>query len=141
MQDALDTDTQMRPDERRTGGEASTMIGDAAEALKNRAAEVIRDTASDYAEARKMEGAERIKGFGRAVHGAADQIGQEIPQAADYVHQAASRIESAADELRNSSMEDLIAGFTRFARQQPAAAFAGAVLVGFVLSRFLKTAR
>jgi hypothetical protein len=141
MQNALDTDTQMRPGERQSGGDAASLIGDATEALKNHAAEVIRDTASDYAEARKAEGAERIKGFSRAVHGAADQIGQEIPQAADYVHQAANRIESAADELRNRSIEDLIAGFTRFARQQPAAAFAGAVLAGFVLSRFLKTAR
>jgi hypothetical protein len=141
MQNALDTDTQMRTDERRTSSDAATVIGGATEALKNHAAEVIRDTASDYAEARKMEGAERIKGFGRAVHGAADEIGKEIPQAADYVHQAATRIESAADELRNRSIEDLISGFTRFARQQPAAAFAGAVLAGFVLSRFLKTAR
>jgi uncharacterized phage infection (PIP) family protein YhgE len=140
MPNALDTETQTRPDER-SSGDASTLISGATEALKNRAAEVIRDTATDYAEARKAEGAERIKGFSRAVHGAADQIGKEIPQAADYVHQAADRIESAADELRNRSIEELISGFTRFARQQPAAAFAGAVLAGFVLSRFLKTAR
>jgi len=140
MQNALDTDTQTRSDERKSG-DAAGVIGSATEALKNHAAEVIRDTATDYAEARKAEGAERIKGFSRAVHGAADQIGKEIPQAADYVHEAASRIESAADELRNRSVEDLISGFTRFARQQPAAAFAGAVLAGFVLSRFLKTAR
>ena len=83
----------------------------------------------------------RIKGLGRAVHGAADEIGKEIPAAADYVHTAASTLESAADELRNRSIEDLIGTFTRFARQQPAAAFAGAVLAGFVLSRFLKSAR
>lgn len=141
MQNALDTDTSLRSDQGRSGDDAASLLGGAAEALKNRAAEVIRDTASDYAEARKSEGAERIKGFSRAVHGAADEIGKEIPQAADYVHQAADRIESAADELRSRSIEDLISGFTRFARQQPAAAFAGAVLAGFVLSRFLKTSR
>jgi hypothetical protein len=43
--------------------------------------------------------------------------------------------------LRNRSIDELIGTFTRFARQQPAAAFAGAVLVGFVLSRFIKSAR
>jgi uncharacterized membrane protein YdfJ with MMPL/SSD domain len=47
----------------------------------------------------------------------------------------------AADDLRNRSMEDLVDSFTRFARRQPAAAFAGSVLAGFVLSRFLKSAR
>ena len=142
MSNALDNDTRMPAQDRRsTVGDAASLVGSATEALKNRAADVIKDTASDYAEARKREGAERIKGLGQAVHGAADAIGKEIPAAADYVHTAASRIESAADELRNRSIEDLIGTFTRFARQQPAAAFAGAVLAGFVLSRFLKSAR
>lgn len=138
MSNAIDSDT--RTPAERTGAEAASLVGSAAEALKNRAADAIRDTASDYAEQRKREGADRIKGFGRAVHGAADEIGKEIPQAADYVHTAASKIETAADELRSRSMDELIGSFTRFARRQPAAAFAGAVLAGFVLSRFLKSA-
>jgi alkylation response protein AidB-like acyl-CoA dehydrogenase len=136
-----ENETMTRTDTPQSEGDAASLISSAAENLKNRAAEAVRDTAVDYAEQRKREGAERIKDFGRAVHGAADEIGKEIPQAAEYVHSAASRIESAADELRNRSLEELISGFTRFARQQPAAAFAGAVLAGFVLSRFLKTAR
>jgi len=140
MEHALDTETAARGEERRSG-DATSMLAGAAEALKNHAAEAIRDTAGDFAEQQKREGAERIKGFGRAVHGAADEIGKEIPQAADYVHSAADRLERAADDLRNRSMEDLVDGFTRFARQQPMAAFAGAVLAGFVLSRFLKSAR
>jgi hypothetical protein len=140
MEHALDTEGAARGEERRSGDSASVLAG-AAEALKNRATEAIRDTAGDFAEQRKREGAEHIKGFGRAVHGAADELGKEIPQAADYVHSAADRLERAADDLRNRSMEDLVDSFTRFARRQPAAAFAGAVLAGFVLSRFLKSAR
>jgi hypothetical protein len=139
MSNALDNDTRVRTE--RSGGDVGSMVGDATEALTNRAAEVIKGTASDFAEARKREGAQRIKGFGRAVHGAADEIGKEIPQAADFVHEAASRIESAADELHNRSVDELIGTFTRFARQQPAVAFAGAVMVGFALSRFLKSAQ
>ena len=140
MSNALDKDTRMRT-ERRSAEDAGGMVSGAAEALTSRAAEVLKGTATDFAESRKREGAERIKGFGRAVHGAADEIGKEIPQAADYVHQAADTIEGAADHLRNRSIDELIGTFTRFARQQPAAAFAGAVLVGFVLSRFIKSAR
>jgi hypothetical protein len=86
-------------------------------------------------------GAVNITGLGGGVPGAADELGMEIPQAAFYVHWAADRLERAADELRNRNIEDLFDSFTRFARQQPAAAFAGAVLAGFVLSRFLKSAR
>jgi len=140
MSNALDKDTRMRT-ERRSGEDAAGTVSGAAESLTSRAAEVLKGTATDFAESRKREGAERIKGFGRAVHGAADEIGKEIPQAADYVHQAADTIEGAADHLRNRSIDELIGTFTRFARQQPAAAFAGAVLVGFVLSRFIKSAR
>ena len=139
MSNALDNDTRTRTE--RTTAEAASLVNSATEALKNRAADAIRDTAADYAEQRKREGAERIKGLGKAVHGAADEIGKEIPQAADYVHTAANKMENAADELRNRSVEELIGSFTRFARRQPAAAFAGAVLAGFVLSRFLKSAR
>lgn len=140
MSNALDNDSRVRADER-SGGDAASMVSGATEALTNRAAEVIRDTATDFAEARKRDGAERVKGFSRAVHGAADEIGKEIPQAAGYVHKAADTIETAADHLQNRSIDELIGSFTRFARQQPVAAFAGAVLVGFVLSRFLKSAQ
>ena len=114
-------------------------LGTAAESLKDRAAEALRNTAADFAEAGKQQGAERIDRIGRAVHGAADELGKEIPQAADYVHTAAESLETAAEHLRNRSVDDLIGTFNRFARQQPVAAFAGAILAGFVVSRFIKS--
>jgi len=114
-------------------------IGSAAETLKDRAAEALRNTAADFAEAGKRQGAERIDRLGRAVHGAADELGKEIPQAADYVHTAAEGLETAAEHLRDRSVDDLIGSFNRFARQQPIAAFAGALLAGFVVSRFIKS--
>jgi hypothetical protein len=115
------------------------LLGSAADTLKERATEALRNTASDFAEAGKQQGAERIDRLGRAVHGAADELGKEIPQAADYVHTAAESLETAAKHLRNRSVEDLIGSFNRFARQQPIAAFAGAILAGFVVSRFIKS--
>lgn len=123
----------------RRGAEETGFIGSAAESLKDRAPEALRNTAADFAEAGKQQGAERIDRLGRAVHGAADEIGKEIPQAADYVHTAAEGLETAAEHLRNRSVEDLIGTFNRFARQQPVAAFAGAILAGFVVSRFIKS--
>jgi hypothetical protein len=133
--------TVERTEQRPAGGEdaGSGFIAGAAESIKDRAAEALRNTASDFAEAGKQQGAERIDRLGRAVHGAADEIGKEIPQAADYVHSAAEGLENAASNLRNRSVEDLIGAFNRFARQQPVAAFAGAVLAGFVISRFIKS--
>jgi hypothetical protein len=133
--------TVERTEQRPAGGEdaGSGFIAGAAESIKDRAAEALRNTASDFAKAGKQQGAERIDRLGRAVHGAANEIGKEIPQAADYVHSAAEGLENAASNLRNRSVEDLIGAFNRFARQQPVAAFAGAVLAGFVISRFIKS--
>lgn len=137
MEQTLDKAERTRSENSRAqdGG----FIADAAETIKDRAAEALRNTATDFAEAGKQQGAERIDRLGRAVHGAADEIGREIPQAADYVHSAAEGLESAASHLRNRSVEDLMGAFNRFARQQPLAAFAGAVLAGFVVSRFVKS--
>jgi hypothetical protein len=134
MEQSVETEGQAGRPAQETG-----FVAGAAESIKERAAEAVRNTAADFAEAGKAQGAERIDRLGRAVHGAADELGREIPQAADYVHSAADGLESAAAQLRSRSVEDLIGAFNRFARQQPLAAFAGAVLAGFVVSRFIKS--
>jgi hypothetical protein len=122
----------------RNSGESS-LLGETAEAIKERAAEALKGTATDFAEAGKATGAERIGRLGRAVHGAAHEIGKELPQAAEYVHTAGESLENAAAHLRDHSVEDLFDSFSRFARRQPIAAFGGAILAGFVLSRFIKS--
>jgi hypothetical protein len=130
----------------RTGAQADrshdgSLLGETAEAIKERAAEALKGTAADFAEAGKDTGAERIGRLGRAVHGAANEIGKELPQAAEYVHTAGEGLENAAAHLRDHSVEDLFESFNRFARRQPVAAFAGAILAGFVLSRFIKSSQ
>ena len=128
-----------------TGAEAGRsgrdggLLGETAEALRERATEALKGTAADLAEAGKETGAQRIGRLGRAVHGAANEIGKELPQAAEYVHTAGESLENAAAHLHDHSVEDLFASFSRFARRQPIAAFAGAILAGFVLSRFIKS--
>lgn len=112
-------------------GTAQGAFGSATEALKGRAREV--------AEEQKQIGAQRIDALGRAIHSAADQIGKEIPGAADYIHMAADNVESASSALRERSVDEFIDDLGRFARRQPAAAFAGAVIAGFALSRFIKS--
>ena len=142
MEHSLDADNRRAPATRDPqGASGEGFLAGAAGTIKDRAAEALRNTAADFAEAGKAQGAERIDRLGRAVHGAADEIGKEIPQAADYVHVAADGLESAASHLRSRSVEDLIGVFNRFARQQPVAAFAGAILAGFVVSRFIKSSQ
>jgi hypothetical protein len=99
----------------------------------------VKDEAVGAADRAKREGVDRVSGVGGAVHGAADELSQELPQVASYIHSAAEKLESASAALRERSVEDLMSDFNSFARRQPAAAFAGSVLAGFALSRLLKS--
>jgi len=115
-----------------------TSSEDAKTAL-NAASVTIKDRARGVAEQQKQAGADQIGGVARAIYGAAHEIEQEMPHAAGFVHDAAARLEGAANSLRQRSVDDLVRSLNNFARSQPATFFGGAVLAGFALSRFLKS--
>lgn len=115
----------------RTAEKARNLFGDVSDAVKNQARGV--------AEEQKTVGAERIGSLGKAMHNAADELGREVPGAAGYIHSAADRLETASSALRERDVDELVNGVSAFMRRQPATTFAGAVLAGFALSRFLKS--
>jgi hypothetical protein len=99
----------------------------------------IAEEARSMAEQQKAAGAERVARLGQAVHGAADEIGRELPQAAQMIHSAAQGLESVSTALRERSFGELASELKSLTRRQPAAAFVGWVAAGFALSRFLKS--
>lgn len=99
-----------------------------------------KETATDIGERQKGAGADQLAGIAGAVHAAADELDRQLPGAAGYVHQAASRIEDAASGLRDRSVADLIEDMRHLAHEKPVALFGAAVVAGFALSRFLKSA-
>ncbi len=99
----------------------------------------IAEEARLMAEQQKTAGAEHVARLGQAVHGAADEIGRELPQAAQLIHSAAQGLESVSTALRERSFGELASELKSLTRRQPAAAFVGWVAAGFALSRFLKS--
>jgi hypothetical protein len=95
--------------------------------------------AEQIAEEQKQAGASQIDEMAKAVHGAANELQQQMPKAAEFVHAAASRLEQGAGALRERSIKDLVNGFSNFGRKEPLAFFGGAMVAGFVISRFLKS--
>jgi hypothetical protein len=91
------------------------------------------------AEQQKQAGADQIDQMAKAVHGAADHLAKEMPETAELVHSAASRLERGAGALRTRSMGDLMAGFNELGRKEPLVLLGAAMLAGFAISRFLKT--
>jgi hypothetical protein len=100
-----------------------------------------REAATSIVQQQKDYGAEQMEGLARAAHGAAEQLEEQLPMAAHYVHDAAARLEQASATLRERSIEELLGSVTQFARSQPAVLFGGAIVAGFALSRFLKASR
>lgn len=118
--------------------QSSSMLDDA----KNRASELIepaKERALSFAEEQKNAGAEQMSGFARVVHKVADDVGEEMPQAAGYIHDAAETLDNMSNRLRQNSVEELFASIDDFARQRPMLFFGGALLLGFALTRFLKS--
>jgi hypothetical protein len=118
--------------------QAEYVAEDAKTAL-DAASVTVKERARTVAEQQKKAGADQIGGVARAIHGAAHEIEQEMPHAAGFIHDAAAKLEGAANSLRDRSVDDLIRSLNKFARSQPAAFVGGAVLAGFALSRFLKS--
>lgn len=116
----------------------------AASSLKETAAEAassMKESAAHLAERQKETGARQLSGIAGAVHAAADQLQEQLPEAAGYIHGAAERIDHVASDLRNRNLSDIADGLRRLGQERPLALFGGAVLAGFVMTRFLKSAQ
>lgn len=117
---------------------------DGNEALGTQAAEAVRsikEGAADAAEEQKNKSAEQLAGVAGAVRSAADELEKQLPAAADYVHDAAARIDRVASSLRDRNLSDLLEDVRRLAHDQPLAFFGGALVAGFAISRFFKSAQ
>lgn len=135
-------DTTQERERRDAAGQGSQSFSATADEMKSTARDAaghLADETRGFAEEQKAAGADNMARLGSAVHGAAEQIARELPQAAGFIHSAADTLQSASSTLRERSIEDMVEGFRDFARRQPAAAFAGSVLAGFALARFLKS--
>jgi len=102
-------------------------------------AEPVKEKAVEVAQEQKNAGADQMRSFANAVHGAARELESEMPQIANMIHDTGEKIQRVASDIRERDLNELIDRFSGYARQQPALVFGGAVLAGFVLSRFLKS--
>lgn len=130
---------RMSPGSDSPGGSAYGSIGDKARSDIAGAAEAAKAEARRIAAMQKNAGADRLGEMAGAVHGAARSLEAGMPQMATYVHDAAVRLEGAANTLRNRNVEEIVDDVSAFARAQPALFIGGAMLAGFALTRFLKS--
>jgi len=99
----------------------------------------ITDELTHTAEAQKERGTDAMHRLAKAIRTAAQELDDGSPEIARRVRAAAGSVDSLSSNLHGKSIGDLFAAASDFARNQPAAFFAGAVIAGFAFSRFLKS--
>jgi ElaB/YqjD/DUF883 family membrane-anchored ribosome-binding protein len=117
-------------------------ISEFAQTAKTQASAAIQpltNNARTLAEEQKTRGAGRIGNVAQAFHSAADEMAQESPLAANYVHAAAKKLDETASLLRDNSVEELVQIAADFAEERPLVFIGGAVAAGFALSRLLRS--
>ena len=100
---------------------------------------VAAEKAEAMAERSKDAGVEVVQKASKTVGNVADSLQQDQPMIADYVRDAATNIDKVAQSLKNHTVADLVSMATEFGRKQPLVFIAGAALVGFALTRFVKS--
>jgi hypothetical protein len=106
--------------------EASGLAGQAAEKGKSVLAQQ-KDTAI-----------EKLDSVAQALQGTAKQLEGDQTPGSRYVGMAADRLQRLGQTLRDKNVDDLIVDAREVARRAPGTFFAGSVVAGFLLSRFLK---
>ena len=133
--------------DRKFSGRAETssirdQASDAAEEAKGVAASIAeqaRARLNEIVDQQKAAGADKIAGVAKAAHSAADNLVETNPHMARLVRSAADNVDKVAEDFRSRDIGEVFATVADFGRRQPVAFFGGAVLAGFLLSRFFKS--
>jgi hypothetical protein len=123
-------------------GAATEAITAAARAITSQASELVGNVAGQLGSSvdeQKGRGADSLVGFAHAIKTAAAELEQQSPVIAKKFRGASDQIEHFSGKLRDRRVEDLITDYSNLAKTRPAAFFAGALIAGFALSRFIKS--
>ena len=121
----------------RQAKEIASEIGGKAKEGASGAAERLRQAAAEQKDA----GAERLEGIAAAINRAADELGHDVPQAAEYVRWAARELETFSEAVRERDLRGLAGMVRDFAGRQPAAFLGATMVAGFAAVRFLKVSK
>ncbi|MBA2448178.1 MAG: hypothetical protein H0V51_09140 [Chloroflexi bacterium] len=140
-----------------TGGvvdQAKDKAGQVADQVQEKAGQVtdqakdkagqVTEHAKQQATSRLESGKERaVEGLGTVAH-AVRQVGQQLREqeqstAAQYADKSAEQIEHFSGYLRDKDVDQIVRETEGYARRQPTLFLSGALGLGFLLARFLKS--
>lgn len=123
----------------RTAKDQVAELSTAAKDLASDASGKIQGKIQTAMNDQKNVGADYMGNIAQAIRRAAGELEGDVPQAAQYVRQAAGQIDTVAKAVRERDLGELVSEVRQFARRQPTAFFGGAVVLGFAAIRFFKS--
>jgi hypothetical protein len=122
------------------GGSTTDTLNQAKEKLSDAASEA-GDKVVSRLDMQKDRAAESLGSVAQAIRQASDQLRAQDEGAAmhEYVASAANQVERLSGYLRSTNTRDMVNGVERFAREQPALFVGGALMLGLLGARFLKS--
>lgn len=124
-------------------GRTGDAIRDAAEDAKHelsRLGDEVKEKGATLFHEQRDTASRQISSVAKALEagaGSLDEDGQE--RLATYTRDAADRVRRLGDEVRERDFEVMLNSARDYARENPAVIIGGAAVLGFVLSRFLKS--
>jgi hypothetical protein len=116
-------------------------LKEAAAKIKSGAGEAatrVKDSAREYAAENKAAAADRLGGYGAAMHASAESLEEQDPNIAWFTHRTADRLQQAADYVRGRDFAELRSDAEDFARRHPAVFFGGTFALGLILGNLVK---
>lgn len=98
----------------------------------------VKEEISKLADKSVGGSAEAVVAVGKAAEVAAQSLEEALPSLARYVRYAADQANKLADDLRDKKAGELMSSGLEWSKQQPLLTLAGAVCLGFALSRVVK---
>ncbi len=109
------------------------------ENIKDTVREKVSDLAGGAFQKQKGTALGELDSVASALRKAGSELGDNSGVAGKLVSAIADRVESAGRSLDGKELGDVVSDLERFARRNPATFISGAIAVGFLASRFLKS--
>src|SRR6185503_19880385 len=68
----------------------------------------VKEKAVEVAQEQKNAGADQMRSFANAVHGAARELESAMPQVANMIHDTGAKMERVASDIRERDLNELI---------------------------------
>jgi len=116
-------------------------IIDQAQEKVGEVADKVKEQASSQISSQKDKAAEGLGNVADAIRQTGEQLRQneQVAPVAQYADQLAQGVEMVSNYLRSKSLPDIVGEIERFARREPALFLGGALTVGLLAGRFLRS--